>query len=97
MHNRPRVLIVDDEPLNLELLRQELDVLGYALDEARSGEEALRRCGEQPPDLILLDIMMPGMDGFEVCRRLMTTILLLTLSKISDQSMTPLCPIVIPR
>ena len=71
--DRPRVLIVDDEPLNLELLRQELEVLGYQVDEARNGEEALRRSGEHPPDVILLDIIMPGMDGFEVCRRLKAT------------------------
>ena len=90
---RPRVLIVDDEPLNLELLRQELDVLGYEIDEARSGEEALRRAGEQPPDVILLDIMMPGMDGFEVCRRLKASeatrdvpvIFMTALSEIADK------------
>ncbi len=73
MSDRPRILIVDDEPLNLELLRQELDVLGYEVDEARGGEEALQRTSEHPPDVILLDIMMPGMDGFEVCRRLKAT------------------------
>lgn len=67
---RPRALIVDDEPLNLELLGQELEGHGYQVDEARSGEEALRRTAEDPPDIILLDVMMPGMDGFEVCRRL---------------------------
>jgi DNA-binding NtrC family response regulator len=71
--DRPRVLIVDDEPLNLELLSQELEVLGFEVDEARSGEEALQRTAEHPPDVILLDVMMPGMDGFEVCRRLKAT------------------------
>ena len=71
--DRPRVLIVDDEPLNLELLRQELEDLGHEVHEARTGEEALRRANEHPPDVILLDIMMPGMDGFEVCRRLKAT------------------------
>jgi len=70
MSDRPRVLIVDDEPLNLELLSQELEVLGYDVDEARSGEEALQRTVDQQPDVILLDVMMPSMDGFEVCRRL---------------------------
>lgn len=69
MTQPPRVLIVDDEPLNLELLRQELEVLGYQVEEARNGEEALRLTADHPPDVILLDIMMPGMDGFEVCRR----------------------------
>ena len=70
IRNPPRVLIVDDEPLNLELLNQELDILGYEVDMAQSGEETLRRASEHLPDVILLDIMMPGMDGFEVCRRL---------------------------
>ena len=93
MSHQPRVLIVDDEPLNLELLRQELEVLGYVLDEARSGEEALLRAGEQQPDVILLDIMMPGMDGFEVCRRLkisegtreVPVIFMTALSEIADK------------
>ena len=93
MSKQPRILIVDDEPLNLELLRQELDVLGYVLDEARSGEEALQRAGETPPDVILLDIMMPGMDGFEVCRRLkisegtrdVPVIFMTALSEIADK------------
>jgi len=56
--------------LNLELLQQELEVLGYEIDAAPSGAEALRHTRECPPDVILLDILMPGMDGFEVCRRL---------------------------
>ena len=93
LSHRPRVLIVDDEPLNLELLRQELEDLGHEVDEARSGEEALRRTGEHPPDVILLDIMMPGMDGFEVCRRLKATegtrdvpvIFMTALSEIEDK------------
>ena len=66
----PRVLIVDDKPFNLDLLDQELEVLDYHIDMATSGEEALIIAEERPPDLILLDIMMPGMDGIETCRRL---------------------------
>ena len=65
----PRVLIVDDKPYNLDLLDQELEVLDYQIDMASSGEEALAMVQERPPDLILLDIMMPGMDGIETCRR----------------------------
>jgi formate hydrogenlyase transcriptional activator len=88
-----RILIVDDEPLNLDLLRQEIEIIGYEIDEARDGHEALRRCGEALPDLILLDIMMPGMDGLEVCRRLKaaettrdTPVIFMTaLSEISDK------------
>jgi DNA-binding NtrC family response regulator len=67
---KPRLLIVDDEPMNLDLLQQELEAAGYDLDEARTGEAALRRVSERRPDLVLLDVMMPGLDGFEVCRRL---------------------------
>ena len=64
------ILVVDDEPLNLELLAQELEDEGYRLVEAQSGEAALTACSVQAPDLILLDIMMPGMDGLETCKRL---------------------------
>lgn len=65
-----RVLIVDDEPnivLSLEFL---LDKAGYTLAVARNGEEALAEVERFVPDLVLLDAMMPKMDGFEVCRRL---------------------------
>ncbi len=65
-----RVLIVDDEPMNLELLSQELEVLGYELKEACDGEAALSLCAGWQPDVVLLDVMMPGIDGLEVCRRL---------------------------
>ncbi|MEM6793001.1 MAG: response regulator [Acidobacteriota bacterium] len=67
---RPRVLVVDDEPnivLSLEfLLGQE----GYRVSVARSGREALERARDEGPDLVLLDVMLPDCDGFEVCRRL---------------------------
>ena len=64
------VLIVDDEPANRELLRDPLEVHGYEIAEAENGEQALQKVAERPPDVILLDVMMPRMDGFEVCRRL---------------------------
>jgi DNA-binding NtrC family response regulator len=66
----PTVLIVDDEPLNVELLEQELGAAGYLTRAARSGEGALALVAEKPPDLILLDVLMPGIDGYEACRRL---------------------------
>lgn len=69
MHNKLNILVVDDEATNLQLLRQILKD-DYGLFFAKSGEEALRLAREQQPDLILLDVMMPGMDGHEVCRRL---------------------------
>ena len=64
------ILIVDDEPFNVEILEQELQDLGYRTLSAADGEEALAAVAAAPPDLILLDIMMPVMDGFTVCRRL---------------------------
>jgi len=70
--HRATVLIVDDEPLNVELLCQELEFQGYLLETAENGEAALAICEERLPDLILLDIMMPGIDGLETCRRLKT-------------------------
>ncbi|WP_447749161.1 HD domain-containing phosphohydrolase [Pseudomonas nicosulfuronedens] len=67
---RPTILIVDDAPENLTLLSELLKLL-YRVKAARNGEKALQIAqSDEPPDLILLDVMMPGMDGFEVCRRL---------------------------
>ena len=71
MTNRPnRVLVVDDEPMNRELLESHLVPLGYEVSMAQNGEEALKKVQEALPDVILLDAMMPGMDGFEVARQL---------------------------
>ena len=61
-----RVLIVDDERHNRELLEVMLTPEGLLLELAATGEEALAMVAQQPPDLILLDIMMPGMDGYQV-------------------------------
>ncbi len=60
------VLVVDDEAHIRELLRQELEAAGYVVREAADGMEAIRMAKSEPPDLVLLDIMMPGMNGFEV-------------------------------
>ena len=65
-----RMLIVDDESLNVDYLEQELPDLGYTTASARNGQEALDNVTAQSPDLILLDVMMPIMDGFTVCHRL---------------------------
>jgi adenylate cyclase len=70
MHNPPRILIVDDNETNRDILRTRLSPHGYELTEAADGEEALAAAREQHPDLILLDVMMPKIDGIEVCRRL---------------------------
>lgn len=64
------VLIVDDEPDNLAVLHDALDESGYTVFVAINGELALQRVRQNPPDIILLDALMPGIDGFEVCRRL---------------------------
>ena len=65
-----RVLLVDDEPANLDLLRQALDGRGYRLLVATSGEDALKVAHRSRPSLVLLDVVMPGIDGYETCRRL---------------------------
>ena len=63
-----KVLIVDDVPVNLKLLRAILQKAGHEVVEAPGGHDALARVRDSAPDLILLDVMMPGMDGYEVCR-----------------------------
>ena len=70
MSRRSKILIVDDEPFNVDYLEQELDDLGYETVSARNGKEAIDRVATEGPDLILLDVMMPVMDGFTVCRAL---------------------------
>jgi DNA-binding response OmpR family regulator len=65
-----RVLIVEDEPDIRDLVVHHLKREGYQVSAASSGEEALRQVQAAPPDLVLLDLMMPAMDGLEVCRRL---------------------------
>jgi DNA-binding NtrC family response regulator len=83
------VLIVDDEPANVDLLEQELGDAGYRTLAAHSGEQALAEAGGAKPDLILLDVMMGGIDGYETCRRLKTaaatrTIPVIFLTALSD-------------
>jgi DNA-binding response OmpR family regulator len=70
MHVRIRVLIIDDEYKTLELLGMRLSQDGFEVTTATTGEAGLKLAYETHPDAILLDIMMPGMDGFNVCRRL---------------------------
>src|SRR3989454_12500233 len=66
----PRILIVDDQPMNVDILKTRIAVHGYELLTATDGAEALEVACAQQPDLILLDIMMPRIDGIEVCQRL---------------------------
>ena len=70
MRTPPRILIVDDNPTNVKVLQTRLAAEGYEILTAADGEEGLAAARQHTPDLILLDVMMPKLDGFEVCRRL---------------------------
>ena len=70
MHSPPRILIVDDNEANRDILDARLKAHGYELLQAADGEEALAAARQHLPDLILLDVMMPKIDGIEVCRQL---------------------------
>ncbi|MFY0578519.1 response regulator [Cystobacter fuscus] len=64
------ILIVDDTPANLGVAVEHLESMGYRVLVAQDGEEALERAEHMRPDIILLDVVMPGLDGLETCRRL---------------------------
>lgn len=66
----PRVLVVDDDPQVLKLLRVNFELEGYEVMSATNGEEALELVGRDSPDVVVCDVMMPGIDGLEVVRRL---------------------------
>lgn len=66
----PRVLVVDDDPQVLKLLRVNFELEGYDVMTATNGEEALDLVGRDSPDAVICDVMMPGIDGLEVVRRL---------------------------
>jgi class 3 adenylate cyclase len=70
MEQKPKILIVDDEPFNVDYLEQELEELHYETISAGNGQEALEKVQAESPDLVLLDIMMPVMDGFGVLARM---------------------------
>lgn len=67
---RRRILVVDDEATVREVVGQYLEIEGYTILSATNGPEALRVAAATPPDLVILDLTLPGMDGLEVCRRL---------------------------
>ena len=67
---RHRILVVDDDPRLLHVVSMYLSIEGYDVLTAVDGEEGLRLVAESPPDLVILDVMMPGVDGLEACRRL---------------------------
>lgn len=68
-HGKPKLLVVDDQPINIQVMHQ---IFGadFQMFMATSGPQALAICKDNPPDLVLLDIVMPGMDGFDVCTQL---------------------------
>lgn len=68
--SRGRILLVEDNPLNLKLVRDVLGAAGYDVVAATSGEDGLRVAEELPPDLVLMDLQLPGIDGAETMRRL---------------------------
>jgi len=76
MNQKPKVLIVDDEPFNVDFLVQELEDCNYQLITASSGREALDKIGSEQPDLVLLDLMMPDLDGFAVLGQIKSDALL---------------------
>ena len=67
---KERILVVDDQPINVQLLKRKLERGGLEVSTANNGLEALEQVKAHKPDLILLDLMMPDMDGIEVCQRL---------------------------
>lgn len=81
--SKAKVLIVDDEPFNIEVLEQALDETDYQVVTASNGQEAWAKIQSEQPDLVLLDLMMPVMDGFEV------------LAKVKEDSMLRDIPIII--
>ena len=93
MSERAKILIVDDEPFNVDYLEQELEDFGYDTISATNGQEALEKVATESPDLILLDVMMPLMDGFTVCRilkenedtRLIPIVMMTALGSVEDR------------
>ncbi|MGX9788260.1 response regulator [Mycobacterium sp. MMS18-G62] len=65
-----RILVVEDNPLNLKLVRDVLEFAGYRVIAANSGEEGIRAADDDPPDLVLMDLQLPGIDGTETLRKL---------------------------
>ncbi|MBU1342697.1 MAG: response regulator [Proteobacteria bacterium] len=67
---KPLILVVDDNPSNLAMIGKLLSYNGYKVDLSGSGEDALKSIKNKKPDLVVLDLVMPGMDGLEVCKKL---------------------------
>jgi adenylate cyclase len=89
MSAAPRILVVDDTPQNVKLLGDVLGIKGYEVTAAASGTEALERIAQQKPDLVLLDVVMPGMSGYDVCRRIRDTPATATLPVVMVTALDP--------
>ena len=70
MNNKKRILVVDDEPDFCTIVQVQLEKEGFEVELAYNGEEGLEKIRTNPPDVIVLDVMMPGKDGYEVCKEL---------------------------
>ena len=68
----PRILVIDDDEPSLEVLVEMLALEHYVVSTATDGFEALAKIAAEKPDIVLLDVLMPGLDGYEVCRRIKT-------------------------
>jgi CheY-like chemotaxis protein len=71
----PRILVIEDNALNLKLVRDVLEHAGYVVGSAATGELGVRAAATEPPDLVLLDLQLPGIDGHETLRRLREEVL----------------------
>lgn len=85
---RPRIMVVDDDPLICHLLQYQLGGAGYQVSTAKDGRDALRRIPTDRPDLVLLDVVMPNMSGWDVCRQIRTrsTVPIIMLTARSSES-----------
>jgi CheY-like chemotaxis protein len=73
MRNQPVILVVDDEPIARKSIQALLEADEYVIEGAVDGPEALAKVAELQPDTIVMDVMMPGMDGYEVCSKIKAT------------------------
>lgn len=86
-----KILVVDDSKLVTDIVKMRLEMYGYEVQLAHSGEDALTSISSEVPDLLVLDVQMPGMDGYEVCRRLrekpeLDDLLIIMLTSSEDKS-----------
>ena len=93
MNNPQRILVVDDDPSILKFVQANLEARGYQVLTAADGEKAIRMAEKEKPELIILDIVMPGLDGFAVCRKIreVSTVPVIMLSAREGENDRELC------